>query len=1269
MRYVWGKNESALHDCLKTSLPSASRYAIVACLLFLGLNAAAQTTYRIEKYNTKNGLKHHWVRGVQQDEQGFIWLALKDGMIARFDGRSFRHFPMNEAEKAQFGGNVIYALMIDEKGRFVVLVNNKVARFEPANGRYIPMDSTGADYPGLVAYWEAKNKANPWDKNWKQLNHPSRLVRLGSADTLHLGETNEVFEVLETGSEYWVATFDGLLKFTPRQRLFDAYLSKPFNPQDGLVTGRSIYGIAESKGWLFFIEKGLWRAPLGQPERAEQVVDPVWLNGFFGLTADAEGWLWAGRSYSETVMRIHPDDPARVQEFALPPAFFTQKRSFLPLSDGRVMVACEAGLLLVDPARNAVQPFETGAIKNAWCLHLTQQGDVWVGTETGLWRMSPQGTGYKAVEQFSTENCKGFGSNKIISIHEAEGHLWLGSDGGLIRFRISDSESRDGEAQSEIRNPKSEIAKTFTVADGLPNNRVYCAMPDGKYLWCPTDGGLARITLATVLKTNELPEIRNFHVDEGLPHEEFNSLSFYKSPSSSKIYFGGLNGMTVFSPQSLLLPQRSAPPLVLMELEKFDSKHDTTLVFDLSGVQTGPIVFEHYDQYFTLRFALLSFANPGRNSYQYMLEGFEKKWNPVSYDNFARYTALPPGRYTFRVRAADHNGNWSRGEISLPIIVKRAWYATWWAWAIYLLAAGGLVFFFYEQRLRQVRLAAKAQHLEELDAFKSRFFTNITHEFRTPLTVLLGNLEIMKLEIERQPAQLSISQFLIAKISMTRRNAESLLRLINQILDLAKLEDKSLKMNYVRGDVVPYLRYIAESLHSLANAQNVVVKVENTEAKIEMDYDPERLLQIVYNLLSNAIKFTPGGGKVTLSIGMRDEASVMNGHTVSSLITPPSSLVLSVSDTGVGIPSEDLANIFDRFYQAENQALTKKGGTGIGLSLTKELVKAMGGVINVASVVGKGTTFTVRLPLEQSPLTAKGEPYPSSSVNFPPVKPSTELPDLGPKAHSNETNPSILLIEDNPDVVEYLAACLKERYSIAFAYNGRAGIEKALETVPDLIISDVMMPEKDGFEVCETLKNDERTSHVPIILLTAKADVESRIAGLKRGADAYLAKPFNQEELLVTVANLLETRRKLQARFRQLAVGGQQQAAPQSRGVGTSSEIRNPKSDIEAAFLQKLRTAIEPRLGDADLNAEEICRQIGMSRSVLYAKLSALTGLSFNLYLRSLRLRKAQEMLLSHAEMNVSEVAYEVGFNDPRYFMRVFAEEFGMPPGEWRKQA
>jgi signal transduction histidine kinase/AraC-like DNA-binding protein len=1197
------------------------------------------------------------VQGVQQDKLGFIWLALKDYKLARFDGISFQHYPMNEAEKQAFGNNVIQGLMIDEQGSFIVAFVDRLARFDPKTGRFSPEVFSQEGFDSIEAFWDKKWESNPWQKNWRNVENPPLLIRNdGLADTLHLDFPSRIYELLETGSEFWIASFEGLFKYTPRKKLFDTPLSQPFNPHQGLVTGRSVYGIAEWNGWLFFIEKGLWRAPLDHPEQAVRVVGNEHLNSFFGLSVDAEGWLWAGSSNNPVAVRIRPEAPFEAQRLKHPPAYSADKRSHLPLPDGRMLLACKAGLLLMNPADGTSLPIESDSVKNAWCLHRSAQGEVWAGTEDGLWRLSPQGKGFKVTGHYTTSNCKGFGSNKIISIHEAEGYLWLGSDGGLIRLAV-------GSWQSAVGGQQPSIARTFTMADGLPNNRVYFAIPDQGYLWCGTDWGLARIELATALKTSELPEVRNFHVDDGLPHEEFNTLSFFKSPTNGKIYLGGLNGLTVFSPKDLVVPPPAELPLYFTQLEKYDSKHDTTLIFDLLN-QPATVEIHHYDQYFTLRFSLLSYANPSRNSYQYMMEGFEKKWNPVVRENFARYTALPPGRYTFRVRAADHNGNWSKHEIALPITVRRAWYATWWAWAMYLLAAGGLVFFFYKQRLQQVRLSAKAQHLEELDAFKSRFFTNITHEFRTPLTVILGNLEIMKLEIGNLtaespsvPTRQAISQLLISKISMTRRNAASLLRLINQILDLAKLEDKSLKMNYIQGDVLPYLRYIAESLHSYANAQNVMLRVESSDAKIVMDYDPERLLSIVYNLLSNAIKFTPSGGKVTLRAGLLNLKGLVN-------------LELAVSDTGSGIPPEDLPRVFDRFYQVQPKSGGDlRGGTGIGLSLTKELVKAMGGEIGVKSEVGAGTVFMVRLPLTRPltwPLTPKGEPktelseLTSSMISA--EFDGLSSPFRGSGSLSHEGSPSILLIEDNPDVVEYLAACLSAPLGggrewacqINFAYNGRAGIETALETIPDLIISDVMMPEKDGFEVCDFLKNDERTSHIPIVLLTAKADVESRIAGLKRGADAYLAKPFHQEELLVTVANLLETRRKLQSKY---------------SGIAMAPIIPHPSSPIpdpENVFLQKLRSIVEPRLGEANLNAEEVCKPMGMSRSVLYAKLSALTGLSFNLYLRSLRLRKAQD-LLRNSEMNVSEVAYEVGFNDPRYFIRVFSEEFGKPPGEWRE--
>jgi signal transduction histidine kinase/CheY-like chemotaxis protein/AraC-like DNA-binding protein len=586
-----------------------------------------------------------------------------------------------------------------------------------------------------------------------------------------------------------------------------------------------------------------------------------------------------------------------------------------------------------------------------------------------------------------------------------------------------------------------------------------------------------------------------------------------------------------------------------------------------------------------------------------------------------------------------------------------------------------------ESRLLQEKNQVEADRLQELNDFKGHFFTNITHEFRTPLTVILGmgeqtkaeieKLEIGKLKPEHGGGSISNFQFLISNMGLIRRNGESLLRLINQLLDLAKLESKTLKINYVQGDVLPYLRYISESLHSYANAQNVMLRVESDQAGIVMDYDPERLLQIVHNLLSNAIKFTPSGGKVVLRLTMDDGRQTERPSTVSR----PPSAVITVTDTGAGIPPEDLPNIFDRFFQASNLEKAKAGGTGIGLALTKELVQAMGGEINVESEVGKGAVFTVRLPITIKAAASAGVTWnvPKSGGDFklPPDLPHKSPLDLLPAADDSQ---SILIIEDNPDVVEYLAACLTShpapllagegpgvRYALDFAYNGRAGIEKALETIPDLIVSDVMMPEKDGFEVVEALKNDERTSHIPIILLTAKADVESRLKGLRRGADAYLSKPFHQEELLVTVANLLEMRRKLQERFRIGDYGLRIGEVPEN------SEIENPQSEIEDVFLQKFRSVVEANLSDLDFEMPQLERALAMSRSQIFRKVKALTGKSPSLFIRCIRLHHGRH-LLQTTTLTVSEIAYEVGYSALNNFSDAFFEEFGERPTGMRRK-
>ncbi len=529
-----------------------------------------------------------------------------------------------------------------------------------------------------------------------------------------------------------------------------------------------------------------------------------------------------------------------------------------------------------------------------------------------------------------------------------------------------------------------------------------------------------------------------------------------------------------------------------------------------------------------------------------------------------------------------------------------------------------------ESRLLQDKKQVEAEQLQELNDFKSRFFTNITHEFRTPLTVILGMSERVLSDGVTQSHPVTITQ----PLGLIKRNGENLLRLINQMLDLAKLESNALKMNYIQGDILAFTRYITESLHSLANAQNLMLRVESEQAKIVMDYDPDRFLQIIHNLLSNAIKFTSSGGKVILRADMEDKW-----------------LHIAVSDSGAGIPEEELPHLFERFFQAKNQEHAKAGGTGIGLSLTRELVRAMGGEISVESEVGVGSTFFVKLPVTNNSVFEEKEVEIRKTPI--PLRPSIQL--TGP---NDPDKPGILLIEDNPDVVEYLHACLKDLYQLDFAYNGQAGIEKALETVPDLIVSDVMMPFKDGFEVLETLKNDERSSHIPIVLLTAKADVQSRLAGLRRGADAYLSKPFHQEELLVTLENLLASRRKLQLKYQQNVL------AP----TAADASVEDP----EDSFLQKVRAIVEANYQQEDFGLPQLCQKISMSRSQLFRKMKALTDLAPSDLIRSHRLQKAKALLESGAA-NVSEAAWEVGFKDASYFSKLYQEEFGEVPSATRK--
>lgn len=533
-------------------------------------------------------------------------------------------------------------------------------------------------------------------------------------------------------------------------------------------------------------------------------------------------------------------------------------------------------------------------------------------------------------------------------------------------------------------------------------------------------------------------------------------------------------------------------------------------------------------------------------------------------------------------------------------------------------------------KLNEEILEQKEQ-LEELDELKSFFFTNISHEFRTPLTIISGMAD----QIDQNPGK-----WMNKGMDMIKRNSLNLLNLVNQILDLRKLESGQHKLHLVQTDIIAYLHYLTDSFHSMTESQSIQLSFNTRESEVWMDIDKEKIQRILTNLLSNAIKFTEENGEISVSVEQSDKESP--------------SLRIQVKDTGIGIPAAQLDHIFDRFYQVDGTATRKGEGTGIGLSLTKELVLLMGGSIHVDSEVGKGSTFTIDIPITKQ--AAKESDSLQSNL------PSIIAPSLAPDQEASSSpdqfpftakqQPSLLIIEDNYDVVEYIRSCLEDQYTLSIARDGQEGIDMALEQIPDLILCDVMMPRKDGFEVCHVLKSDERSSHIPIVMLTAKVDIDSRLQGLRKGADAYLAKPFHKEELMIRLANLLEIRRKLQARYSQ----------------GTVSELEpSPEFEQEDQFILKIRQAVEEHLSDTDFNVPELCKEVGMSRSTLHRKVTALTGDSTTLFIRKIRVQKAYRML-EETDLNLSEISYAVGFGDPRYFNRSFVKIYGYPPREVRKK-
>lgn len=645
-----------------------------------------------------------------------------------------------------------------------------------------------------------------------------------------------------------------------------------------------------------------------------------------------------------------------------------------------------------------------------------------------------------------------------------------------------------------------------------------------------------------------------------------------------------------------------------------------------------------HENFISIGFSALGFFRQADYQFAYQLVGVNDDWVNADADNLvAAYTALDGGDYVFRLKVRDATGRWSEQPYELRIHIATPWYRSWPAWLLYAGLVALAARLWLRNRDRQLLMQQKlreekreAERLKELDNFKNRFFTNITHEFRTPLTVILGMAGELEAETKMGQTAQELQSAIQRSLAPIRRNGQRLLELVNQMLALARLDAGNLPVQTLRGDVMNHLHIFVEAFHSYAVSQKIGLQFHPDPESFEMDFDPELLQRIVSNLISNALKFTEEYGNVLVTA----KAVTEQGQGEQ--------LLLEVRDTGTGIPAEQIPHIFDRFYQGNAAPLRGEESSGIGLALAKEIVTLLHGRIEVASKVGHGSIFRVWLPVTRN---AEPEAGPQISMLIPPValSPLKEADEMAESA-----KPLALVIEDNADVLDYIRACLLPAWEVVTARNGTTGLALAQEKLPDVIISDVMMPGMDGFALTEALKSDLRTSHIPILLLTAKSTRADILEGLSKGADDYLVKPFDKAELLFRLRNF-----------------HLQQLRWQNRPA--EPEAPDPLPPAERAFLNKVDAAIETHLDETDFRSEHLARAVTMSRVQLHRKLTALAGISTGLYIRRYRLLRAKHFLTT-TDLTVSEVAWKVGFENLSWFSQAYREEFGESPRDARKQ-
>ncbi len=1213
--------------------------------------------------------KKNYITKIIEDKNGVIWSSFGDSRLLRiekssnsniisfqtkiFDLRKFnpQFSELNDIEIDKYGnlwgasGNGLFKINFSDENEFIITkVHDIIARTFFYNNNHLYIGSFGLFYRINIdepenslkefIIFEQEKKLEAWNYAVNQIikNDENTLlfatakgllnynINSNSVTYIHSREndsqsliSDNLISIFKDHSEnLWIGTAGyGINKANINNSKFEYYPASYF-----ARPSMSILNIREDpNGTIWLSNMGSLIFKLNKQSGEAESVDFSSKSQilYYDFLIMPDNTFWALKyaqleklNQSKEIVEVHKSPIVDKNQIPF--------ERIIGIENNIIWIAARNGVVKFDILKKEFNFFPYPSLKDVLILSVLKgnSNDLWIGSESGLIRFMIHTKEWKlyqkGINKLSNERIKSICYDPIDSLNT----LWIGTDGGGL---------------NKLNLATDEI-KIFGSKEGLPNSVVYGILTDNnKNIWLSTNMGLSSFD---VVKET----FRNYNVFDGLQDNEFNSQAYYKG-KDGKLYFGGINGLTVFDPDELST-NKFIPRIFftsfkinneLIEPNTADSPLEKVIGF------TDSIELPYKKNNLSFKFTSLDFTASQNNKYKYMLEGFDDEFQYNGKNREAVYTNLAPGNYIFRVIGSNNDEVWNETGASVNIIINEPFWLTWWAYLIYgsiFMITVALIIKYQKNKVilaKQYEISElEKQKFIEINQLKSRFLTNITHEFRTPLTLVIGPVEELILRLKDKNA--------VKSLELVKYNAKHLLKLVNQLLELSRLDKEKLPVNISQNELVQFISDNILLLYSLAKQKGININFKTSQKYINANFDSEILQKILSNLISNSIKYTPNSGDILISLRLLDLKTGV--------------VEIIIEDNGVGIPAEELRNIFNPFFRSSSSKVFNTDGFGIGLSLTKELVDILGGSIKAESEKNTKTIFKVRIPMKIDSHFDE-----ESQFNFDDYETIDEF-DQDLKFNNQEfsiDDKIVLVVDDIKEMRHYISGIIEEDFKVITANDGLEGFNKAIKAIPDIIISDVMMPNESGFGLLNKLKNEEITSHIPVILLTAMADEKSKLDGLEIGADDYIVKPFNANELKIRIKNLINSREKLKSKY--------------SNAAKEETVIKNKSKD--EIFMEKVYSFIYSNLEKENLSVEELADEIGLSYSQVYRKVKSLTNQTTIQLIQSCRVKKAAE-LLKDKTGNISEIAYTVGFNNPSYFAQCFKKEYNCTPQEYTEK-